>query len=110
MEITEKNLPAMTVVSISGRLDAVTSGEAEKKIGQVLEKGQSKILISLSGLDYISSAGLRILLVAAKKARQHNITIALCDLNSKVREVFDLSGFSSIFTIFESEQAALEKL
>ena len=110
MELTEKTVQNLTVVSINGRLDAISSSEAEKSLEQVLGKCPAKILINLDGLEYISSAGLRILLVAAKKARQHNIKIALCSLGTKVREVFDLSGFSSIFTIYESEQAAIEKL
>ena len=110
MEIKEKSLQGAIVVSISGKLDAVSSSEAEKSLEQTLAGKPAKLLLDLSGLEYISSAGLRILLVAAKKSRQQSCAIALCSLNSKVREVFDLSGFSSIFTIFDTEQIAIEKL
>ena len=94
------------IVSIAGSLDSTTSPEAQKSLDAVLA-GAKKVLLDFSELDYISSAGLRVLLGAAKQLRASGGKLGMFGLNQSVREVFEISGFSSILSIYPSEAEAL---
>ena len=109
MEITEKKENNFTIISFTGRLDASSAPEAEQKLNESIE-ASSKLIINLAALDYISSAGLRVLLVAAKKIRHSSGSLALCDMQEGVKEVFDISGFSSIFNIYASSEEAQKSM
>ena len=95
-------------ISLEGHLDATTSVEADNDFTQIIESGKSKLLVDLSELSYISSAGLRVLLVAAKQLQQKAGKIVLCSMTPSVKEVFEISGFSSIFKIVPTVDEALE--
>lgn len=110
MDISCTTLDGIVTFSLSGRLDAVTSTEADKQFGETIAAGNDKLLIELSGLEYISSAGLRVLLVVAKKIQQKGGRIALANLTANVKEVFEISGFSSIFKIFSTKIEAIDFL
>ena len=102
MKITQNLENDIVNVKVAGRLDASTSIEAQKDLESVLEAESTRLLIDLSELEYISSAGLRVLLVVAKKMQQKGGKIVLSTLTPNVKEVFEISGFSSIFKIFDS--------
>ena len=83
-------------------------GEAfEQAVMDKIDSGKAKMVIDLSGLEYISSAGLRVLLMAAKQVKTGNGALALCGLKDHIREVFEISGFLPILTIVDDESAAL---
>jgi len=109
MEISKHENDGVVMVSLIGRLDAASAGDTEADLKE-LAVDKSKILVDLSALEYISSAGLRVLLVLAKIMRQHNAKMCLCALRDSVSEVFDISGFSAIFDIAATEQEALDIL
>ena len=94
------------IVAIAGSLDSTTSPDAQKSLDAVVA-GAKKVLLDFSGLDYISSAGLRILLGAAKQLRASGGTLGMFGLNQSVREVFEISGFSTILSVYQSEAEAL---
>lgn len=96
-----------TVITIKGRLDTVTAPELEKQLTSVTADGAGTLIMNMSDVDYISSAGLRVLLVAAKIMKSNNGEVLLCGLQGSVKEVLDISGFSSIFKTFDTEAAAL---
>jgi anti-sigma B factor antagonist len=98
----------VTVVSFEGNLDTNTASEAEERLGELASEGSGKILVDFADLDYISSAGLRVLLATAKKLRGAGGNLRLCRLNEMVSEVFEISGFSTIFAVFPTEAEALE--
>lgn len=106
MDIRETLQNDITIVSLTGRLDSSTSAQFEQyiltKVG-----GQPRLIINFSSLEYISSAGLRVLLLAAKKVKQGNGRLILCALKEHIREVFEISGFLSILDIRASEADAL---
>jgi anti-anti-sigma factor len=102
MDIHVKKEAKGLIVSLIGRLDAVSVGEFDKEMDGQIKKGESNIILDLSRLDYISSAGLRNILSTSKRLKENQGTITLCGLHGGVKEVFDISGFSSIFTIYES--------
>lgn len=106
MEIAKQNINGVMTVSLSGRLDAASSMEAEEELGKVIDENK-KLILNLSGLEYISSAGLRVLLVSAKRIRREGGKMCLCELKENVLEVFEISGFSAIFDLEDTAKEAL---
>ena len=107
MEINIKEVNDVNVVEFTGNLDTNTAPEAENRINGLLDNGASKILINFESLNYISSAGLRVLLATAKKMMAAGGSLKICSLNSTVQEVFDISGFSTILSVAANEADAL---
>ncbi|MCP4181609.1 MAG: STAS domain-containing protein [bacterium] len=108
MEITQESKNGIHCLKIEGRLDAASAADAEKTISEVITSGADKIVINLEELRYISSAGLRTLLVAAKEIKSKNGKIVICSMIESVKKIFDISGFTSIFDIEDTEAKALE--
>jgi anti-anti-sigma factor len=106
MEIQSKVEKGFTALTIKGRLDAVSAPAAEAGINTAIESGASNLVLNLSGLEYVSSAGLRVLLVTAKKLSRQNGKIILCGLQDTVKEVLTISGFLSIFQVATDEAEA----
>ena len=106
MEISTRTSNDIHIVAISGSLDSGTSPEAQKALDAVLA-GARKVALDFSALDYISSAGLRVLLGAAKKLRASGGTLRMFGLNQSVREVFEISGFSAILAVYPTEAEAV---
>ena len=108
MEIETRKQENATVVSVTGKMDAVSSPELEKELSQLMAEGEKGFVIDLGELDYISSAGLRVILAAAKRLKEKEGKILLASLQDMVREVFEISGFSAIIPIYESVESALK--
>ena len=108
MQISTRTTNDTHIVAIAGSLDSTTSPEAQKALDAVVA-GAKHVLLDCSGLDYISSAGLRVLLGAAKKLRASGGTLGMFGLNQSVREVFEISGFSTILTVYPSEAEAVRR-
>ncbi|MCS5712003.1 anti-sigma factor antagonist [Candidatus Berkiella aquae] len=107
MEITEDKIDGQVVISLSGRIDSTAAVEFEEKLIEIIDKGNNTMIIDFLRIQFISSAGLRVLLLAAKKVKPYGGKIVLCDMSKDVREVFDISGFSSIFDIQDNVTAAV---
>ena len=108
MEIAIKDANDVKVVQFQGHLDSNTSQEAENFLKELLDQQANKILVDFEKLDYISSAGLRVLLSTAKQLKTTDGKLRLCNLNETVQEIFDMSGFSTILQVFKTESQALE--
>ena len=108
MQINSKDEGHIKVVAFEGNLDTNTSPDAQTHLNELVEGGSSRILISFEKLNYISSAGRRVLLATAKQLRSAGGDLRLCSLNPNVQEVFEISGFSSILSIHGTESEALE--
>ncbi len=108
MQISVKTTNEVKVLAFEGRLDSQTSPDAQQQLTRLIEEGETKILVNLEKLDYISSAGLRVLLVVAKQLKATDGELRICSLNEVVKEVFDISGFDMILPISASESEALE--
>jgi len=94
----------------NGRLDTNNSPEAEKAISENIENGDTKIIIDFSKTDYISSAGLRVILITAKQLRQKSGTIVLCNANEQIHEVLEISGFLSLVKCVATLDDALSEI
>jgi anti-sigma B factor antagonist len=110
MEMTERRTADIVTLSLSGKLDTMTAKAFEERILAHIGSGDWRFIIDLGQLDYISSAGLRVFLLAAKRLGSPNGKIVVCSLKDPVREVFDIAGFSSIFSIYGSHDEALKGL
>jgi anti-anti-sigma factor len=107
MEISTRTQGDVTIVAIKGSLDSVTSPQAQQALDGVIAGGGSKIAVDFTTLDYISSAGLRVMLGTAKQLKAKNGALRTFGLNQTVKEVFDISGFSTILAVFASEADAM---
>lgn len=106
MDISENSRDGALVISASGRLDSSSAGELEAVLPARVRE-HAAVILSLADVPYVSSAGLRVLLIGAKAAKVAGNRLALVGLSPAVREVFDISGFSKIFTIESDVEAAL---
>lgn len=98
MQINTFKEDTVLIMKVSGRLDTMTAPELEKELGSVCLDGITKLVMDFSDLEYISSAGLRVLLIAAKKMKG-NGSFAVRNLNEIVKEVLDVTGFLDILTV-----------
>lgn len=103
MEITEKKLKRAVLFEVQGRIDHGSAPDLDKKLIEALKNGHYRLAIDMSGVDYISSAGIRALIAARKQARRWNRgDVRLAGLQPRIVEVFDLVGISPLFEHFDS--------
>jgi anti-sigma B factor antagonist len=107
MNISEDRKPGVLILCLSQRLDATTAKAFEDKVLGVIGAGDRRLVIDLAQLEYVSSAGLRVFLLAAKRLSAVNGKLAVVGLNDHVRHVFDIAGFSSILSIYPSRDEAM---
>jgi anti-anti-sigma factor len=110
MEITEELRGETLVVKPAGRLDSNTSEEFHTFLTKRLDAGASRLVVDMSATDYVSSAGLRIFLLAAKKLKDRDGRLALAGLNSSVKQVFSLSGLLAIFAVEPDAERAVARV
>ena len=106
MEIQTTTGAGFTTLAVTGRLDARTAPAADSALQGAIEAGASRLVVNLAGLEYVSSAGLRVLLLTAKKLSRQNGKLVLCGMQPGVREVFAISGMLSVFPNAADEAAA----
>ncbi len=99
MTITKTVNGDTLTLSISGRLDTITSVELSNELDKIFAEGAFNIVFDLKGLDYVSSAGLRVFLVAQKQINTKGTKLELTGVSDTVKEVLDITGFSGILTI-----------
>jgi anti-anti-sigma factor len=109
MDIIVSGEGEIKTLNFNGHLDTNTSPDAEAKLNELINAGEKKILIDFEKLDYISSAGLRILLGTAKQLKASGGELRICNLNETVSEVFEISGFNSILKVFVNNSDALQE-
>lgn len=110
MDIKETQQDDVMVFTLNGRLDSNTSPSLEKRLTQAVENGTRRVVIDFKDLDYISSAGLRIILKTSKELKRNQGDIALCTMQDYVKEVFEIAGFDTFLTITPTLAAALERV
>jgi|SRR5688572_22659594 len=110
MDLREEQAEAGTVLKVKGRLDSTTSPLLGERLTAILGAAKARVLVDFSELEYISSAGFRVLLLAAKKADLHDSRFALCGVQGKVRQLFDLGGFLDLFTISSTRDEGIATL
>ncbi len=99
MEIKQTKQDNTVTLALVGRLDTVTSSKLGEELAQLFQAGPVELVFDLAELDYISSAGLRVLLIAQKQCNAKATSMLITKANDSVREVFEITGFSNILTV-----------
>lgn len=108
MNLKKEKIENFIVLKIKGRIDTIHSVELEAEVNQLLESGEKEFIFNCSEMNYISSSGLRVFLVAQKKVISLKGKLYLCNLQPAIQEVFRISGFSNLFRIFDTQEEILE--
>jgi anti-sigma B factor antagonist len=107
MELAHRRLNRVDILSINGRIQAPEATKLQEQINELFAEGRFRLLLDLQKLDYISSPGLRVLIEARKRAREWKLSdfdrgdVRIVHLPPRIKEVFDLTGFTSLFQIFD---------
>lgn len=99
MDLKEEQTGGVTVLQVKGRIDSTTAPTFGERLTAMLGAAKARVVVDFSQLEYISSAGFRVLLLAAKRAEQNMSKLVLCGVSGKVRQLFDLGGFLDLFAI-----------
>lgn len=109
MSLTREKNGEILLVTSAGQINSANAAEFESCLLEWVEEGEYKWVLDMSGVEYISSAGLRVVLLLAKRLKQKGGHLVLCALQPHVLEVFDISGFLSILDVADTREAALAR-
>ena len=109
VEVKEERKEDVLILRIKGRLDAISSPIAEKKIFDLINNGEYKLILDFAGVAYLSSAGMRMLLSTTKKLKGLSGKLAVCSITTNVMDVLKMSGFDHVLELFKTEEEALRQ-
>ena len=110
MEIAHRRFNRVDLLTIDGRLDAASAPQLKQQFDALFDQGRYRIVLDLAGLEYIASPGLRVLIEARKRTRDHvpgGGDVRIANLPPRIKEVFDLTGFTSLFEIYSDTVEAV---
>ena len=110
MDVTTERQDSVLSAQVGGRIDGSNVAEFEEAIRTAIEESDRAVIMDFEKLIYISSAGLRAILLTAKSLGNRNAKFALCSLSDQIREVFETSGFDKVIAIHPSKAEALASL
>ncbi len=113
MEFSSRSLADVVVASPSGQIDHANAEALQQALAPVLNgppPGMVALVLDFGSVEYISSMGLRVLMVSAKQLRARNVRIAVTSLRPVVGEIFDIARFNHVTEVFPSVRAALEQI
>lgn len=110
LSITEDSKEGVHIFNVSGRLDVTSAHILEKRIQPILETPGVKVVVNFKNVEYLSSAGMRVMLYAHKRLEASKGKIVFCSIESKIMEIIKLAGFDQILTIFDHYYEALKAL
>lgn len=109
MDVKEETKGDILILRLNGRLDAISSPAAERKVFDYINNGQYKVLLNLAGVDYLSSAGMRMLLSVTKKLKALSGKLVVCAVTTNVMDVLKMSGFDHVLELTKTEEDGLRK-
>ena len=107
LDINVESMARVELVTVSGRVDSNSAGELEKAVNDIIGRHEYNIVLELSGVDYMSSAGLRVLISALRACKGKRGNVCLVSVSERVDEVLDLAGIKSMFSIFDNTTSAV---
>ena len=110
MEVLKERVGDTYVVSANGRLDGIYSTAFAKEVAELIIDTNPKVLIDFAEIDFVTSAGIRAVLLLMKKAEASGVVFALCGVNKQVREVLDVAGLAPVITIYAGRTQGLAAL
>ncbi|MGE0043715.1 MAG: STAS domain-containing protein [Vicinamibacterales bacterium] len=110
MQISEAKVDQVLVVGLKGRLDGTTSKAVEEQLLRKIDGGERWLVLDLAELEYISSVGLRVFMMAAKRLKVAQGKVVVCALTPSINQVFEIAGFLGLFPAFETRDQAVASL
>ena len=110
MDVTTERLENVLSVDVKGRIDGSTAVAFEEAVRNAIDETDRALIMDFGALDYISSAGLRVILLTAKSLQSQDAKLVLCALSDPIREVFKISGFDKLLPIHDSKAEARASL
>lgn len=110
MVLNHSNIGTILIIQLPARLDTGNAPEAEADLKTLIESSFQSLLFDCSDMSYISSSGIRVILSITKGLMKSGKKVAYCNLKPGVRQVFEIGGFTRIFSIYDSQDAAVKKL
>lgn len=110
MNMHERDVTGITVLAIKGRIDSTTAGAFGARIEAAVNGPQRRVLLDVGELEYISSAGFRVLYLAAKRAGETGAKLVICCMPERVRELFSIAGFLKFFTVAGTQEEGVAAL
>lgn len=110
MELPEERLGDAVVLDARGRIDSTTAKEFGDKLIGHIESGCRRLIVDFKNLAYISSAGFRALLLAAKRADETGSHFVLCGVTGKIGQLFEIGGFTDLFRIYPTREDGISAL
>lgn len=107
MEVLQEMHGDILLISLNGRLDTTNFNDVEETMNISIDHSNYKVLVDCTKMDYISSSGLRVLMVTLKKINAQGGKFVICGLQDTIKEIFDISGFATIFTIADDKESGL---
>lgn len=107
MKVTDQMHDGVCQVDLEGRFDANTAGEVEEFLEAIIGDGNTRIIMNLENVAFVASAGLRVILVVAKKLRADKGDLLIAGLQPSVRKVFEISGLNNVLKLFDTPDQAL---
>ena len=110
MTLSEEKIDGVIALEISGKIHAEASEELLKKLNILIDHGERHLLLDFSGVEFINSSGLRVLLMAAKDLNDLSGEMVLADVNELIRQILHVSGCTSHIAVYPSKEEALKAL
>jgi anti-anti-sigma factor len=107
VDLSESVVGGVRVLDVRGRIDSTNAFALGERLTQALGPRESRLVLDLAQLEYMSSAGFRVLLLAAKRAEETGSRFVLCGISGKLRQLFDLGGFLDLFPTCASREDAI---
>lgn len=107
MEISSESFKRADLITVSGRIDSSNASELDAALKAATDGGRYNIVLDLSGIEYMSSAGLRAIVGAYRECRNHGGDVRIANPSDRIREVLDLAGLTAIFSIYDDTTAAV---
>lgn len=110
MEAQVEEKGEVTVVRLEGRVDAHSSPQLEKQLQSIIDSGHFKFVLNFEKVDYLSSAGMRLMLAISKKLKTLAGKLVTCGMNDEVLDVIKMAGFNQVIEIYQTEEEAFAHL
>lgn len=110
MTIDEQKTGDILTLALTGRLDAATSKGVEDHVLGAIDAGARQLVLDLAGLEYISSVGLRVFMMAAKRLKVSGGAVVVSGLRPSIQQVFEIAGFTRLFPAFATRDEAVKSL
>ncbi|HMK09710.1 MAG TPA: STAS domain-containing protein [Anaerolineales bacterium] len=107
METQTQVYQRVTVMTVTGRVDSTSAGDLETALKKLVEEGKSHLVLDLSGVEFLSSSGLRVLVTTLKAVRKSGGDLRLAALSQRASDAIDLAGLDVLFKTYEDREAAV---